>query len=299
MNAKGIPFVLSDESVNSHGTWVKTEGIDLGRFEKNPVMLWSHDSSFPPIGRWENIRKEDGKLLADAVFDENDALAQALKGKVEQGLLKACSIGFYVKKYSSDECDIKPGQRYETIAESELLEASLCAVGSNANAMRLYNAKGEVIELSNASGIRESGMKELRTNTNNIMTEEEVRAMQEEITQLRQYKADAEKEAAEREEKARKELVENAVRSGKIRKSEEAVWLQLAKDNYESAKMALDALPEAESIASRMKQARKNSYDGKSWQELDREGRLLELKRENRELFETLYKEEFGKDYID
>lgn len=35
-------FVLSDESVNSYGFRVLTDGIALDNFKKNPVMLWNH-----------------------------------------------------------------------------------------------------------------------------------------------------------------------------------------------------------------------------------------------------------------
>lgn len=299
-NKQAMTFVLSDESVNSHGTWVKTSGIDLKRFKANPVMLWSHDSAFPPIGKWVNIRVEGDRLLADAEFDEKDALAQALKSKVEQGLLKACSIGFYAKKFSNKQEDIKPGQTYETITESEIIEASLCAVGSNANAMKLYTDEGELIELSNESGRRLSGMKRLTINQDKNMTEEEARVLLEENEQLKAYKAQKEQEEAQREETQRKELVANAIKSGKITKNEEAVWLQLAKDNYESAKLALDAIKPYESIAERMRVAQGGSqskYARKSWRELDRMGRLAQLKAEDRELFERLYKEEFGKEY--
>lgn len=213
-NKQAMTFVLSDESVNSHGTWVKTSGIDLKRFKANPVMLWSHDSAFPPIGKWVNIRVEGDRLLADAEFDEKDALAQALKSKVEQGLLKACSIGFYAKKFSNKQEDIKPGQTYETITESEIIEASLCAVGSNANAMKLYTDEGELIELSNESGRRLSGMKRLTINQDKNMTEEEARVLLEENEQLKAYKAQKEQEEAQREETQRKELVANAIKSG-------------------------------------------------------------------------------------
>ena len=59
-------FVVSDESVNSYGYTILTAGIDLSRFEKNPIMLLQHDSK-NIIGKWENVRIEDNKLLADAV----------------------------------------------------------------------------------------------------------------------------------------------------------------------------------------------------------------------------------------
>ena len=36
-------FVISDESVNSYGYIVKTDGIDITAFERNPVMLYMHE----------------------------------------------------------------------------------------------------------------------------------------------------------------------------------------------------------------------------------------------------------------
>jgi len=34
-----------------------------------------------PIGRWDNVRIEDGKLLADPVFDTEDENARKIAGK--------------------------------------------------------------------------------------------------------------------------------------------------------------------------------------------------------------------------
>lgn len=73
-------FVISDESVNSYGYIVKTDGIDTTAFERNPVMLYMHERK-TVVGRWENIRKEGVKLLADAVFDESTELGKTVKAK--------------------------------------------------------------------------------------------------------------------------------------------------------------------------------------------------------------------------
>lgn len=298
-----MTFVLSDESVNSHGTWVKTSGINLERFKKNPVMLWSHDSAFPPIGKWENIRVEGDKLLADAVFDTDDALAQAYKRKVESGLLKACSIGFYAKKFSSDVADIKPGQRFETIVEAELIECSLCSVGSNENAMVLMNAEGERLEM-NERGFVALGMK-LIGNSNNIdnsMSEEltqlkaDLHAKEDELVKLRAYKQAQEQAEKERLEEARKELIENAINERKINATVKQVWLRLAEVDFETTKLALADMPSIDSIHP-MKPENKSAFEGKSWKDIEREGKLSELQVTNFDLFKELYKKEFGVEY--
>ena len=298
-----MTFVLSDESLNSHGTWVKTSGINLERFKKNPVMLWSHDSAFPPIGKWENLRIEGDKLLADAVFDKDDALAQAFKRKVESGLLKACSIGFYAKKFSSDVADIKSGQRYETIVEAELIECSLCSVGSNENAMVLMNAEGERLEM-NERGFVALGMK-LIENNNNIdknMSEEltqlkaDLQAKEDELVELRAFKQAQEQAEKERLEEARKELIENAINERKINATMKQVWLKLAEVDFETTKLALADMPSIDSIHPKEPES-KSAFEGKSWKDIEREGNLSKLRATNFELFKELYKTEFGVEY--
>lgn len=152
---KPLTFVISDESVNSHGTRILTAGIDLATFKRNPIMLWMHNRAWRgttdevlPIGRWENVRKEGEKLLADAVFDEKDTFAQAIKSKVEQGIISMASIGIDIIATSDDKAVIVQGQRYPTIIKSRLKECSLCDIGSNSNALKLYDEFGEELKLS-------------------------------------------------------------------------------------------------------------------------------------------------------
>ncbi len=149
--AKRHKFTLSDESVNSYGGRVITEGIDLIKFRKNPVALWMHrrySNDDLPIGKWENLKVEDGKLVGELVFDQEDEFAQRLESKVEQGILSAVSIGFRITKLSEDKADVVKGQTMMTITGSELMEVSLVDIPSNGNAVKLYDADGEVVELN-------------------------------------------------------------------------------------------------------------------------------------------------------
>ena len=142
-------FILSDESVNSYGFWVKTVGIDLKQFKKNPVMLYDHRQySLMPIGKWTNIRIEDGKLLADAEFDQEDELAQQIEKKVENGILRGVSIGFNALSLSEDKEVLKPGQTRPTVTKSIILEASITPFPANRNSLKLQDSNGELIELS-------------------------------------------------------------------------------------------------------------------------------------------------------
>lgn len=148
-------FILSDESVNAYGTRILTAGIDVSLFKRNPIMLWGHHRTYRgtkdevlPIGKWENIRKEDNKLLADAVFDTDDPFAQSIKSKVEQGILSMCSIGINIVATSDDKTVIAMGQTRPTVVKSMIFEASICDIGANRNALKMYDEYGSALNLS-------------------------------------------------------------------------------------------------------------------------------------------------------
>lgn len=157
-NSEKKTFVLSDESVNSYGFRVLTGGIALEAFRKNPVMLWNHtrswtdsDNAMLPIGRWNDVRVEDGKLLADAEFDMDDPFAAKIARKVEKGIINMCSIGIVVVEDSNDPELLVKGQTRRTVTKCRLREVSVVDIGANANAVVLYDTDGNIMEL-NADG---------------------------------------------------------------------------------------------------------------------------------------------------
>lgn len=132
---KPITFVLSDESVNSYGFVVLTEGIDTSAFERNPVMLYMHNRDGNVIGRWENIRKVDKRLLGDAVFDDSTELAATVKKQVEKGFLRSVSIG--IEQIATEELN-----GVQTVTKCRLIEASIVDIPSNENAVKLFRRTG-------------------------------------------------------------------------------------------------------------------------------------------------------------
>ena len=130
-----ITFVLSDESVNSYGFVVLTEGIDTSAFERNPVMLYMHNRDGNVIGRWENIRKDGKRLLGDAVFDDSTELAATVKKQVEKGFLRSVSIG--IEQIATEELN-----GVQTVTKCRLIEASIVDIPSNENAVKLFRRTG-------------------------------------------------------------------------------------------------------------------------------------------------------------
>lgn len=129
-----ITFVVSDESVNSYGMVTLTDGIDTSRFEQNPVMFYMHERA-TIVGRWENIRKEDDKLLADAVFDDTTPIGKQVKDQVEKGFLRAASIGIEI-------VERKTIKGVDTVTKCILNEISIVDVPANENALKLYRRNG-------------------------------------------------------------------------------------------------------------------------------------------------------------
>ncbi|MDM1033817.1 HK97 family phage prohead protease [Myroides odoratimimus] len=134
-------FVASDQSIkNSLGFYVLTSGIDLKRFNDNPIMLNGHrvDNS-SVLGKWLDVAVEGELLLMTPEFDEGDDEALVIKGKVDRGYIKGCSIGFI---YNPEDFEWVGDKLILT--KCELYEVSIVAVPSNRNAIQLYNQNLEL-----------------------------------------------------------------------------------------------------------------------------------------------------------
>ena len=130
--------MLSDESVDRLGDIVEASGWDCKTFEKNPIALFNHDKNMP-IGRWSNLRVEKGSLRGrlDLANAGTSARVDEIRSLVEQGILRAVSVGFMPLKHVGMEKG--HGRRYQ---QQELLEASLVSVPANCNAMRIAKSIG-------------------------------------------------------------------------------------------------------------------------------------------------------------
>jgi len=53
-----LEAIVSTNDIDRHGEIVDIEGIDIKNYEKNPVVMWAHDYSLPPIGKTTSLTKE-------------------------------------------------------------------------------------------------------------------------------------------------------------------------------------------------------------------------------------------------
>lgn len=140
-DGRGMEFVLSDATVDRAGDIVEPTGWDLSAFLANPIALFGHQSSFP-IGKWTNVRVAGGKLIGrlEMAAAGTSARLDELRSLVEQGILRAVSVGFQpLEAEPIDKGRPHAGRRFKRQA---LLEASLVSVPANPAALSVAKALG-------------------------------------------------------------------------------------------------------------------------------------------------------------
>lgn len=326
-------FILHDDTVNTKGFRMLTEGADLSVFESNPVMLLNHDDWNLPIGRWENVRKEGNKILADAVFDDKDEKALVVSGKVDRGFIKAASIGAWPVESSEDPALMLPGQKYPTITKWTVREGSVCTIGSNHNALALYDKENKRVDLDNKEvliKLFDSGSNSNSLNINKSMSKvtELLKlsdnandgAIADEIKKIVSLNETLSKENGTlktdkdalvlklqsyetKEKEARKadsiKLVDDAIKLGLINAEGRAGWLDDFVRDFDSAKIRLSSIAPRGLISTQIKTDKGGSatdvkLQDKTFKEIVASDQIRELKKDP-ELYKQKFFEAYGK----
>ena len=300
-------IVISDESINTYGFWVRTDGIDLSPFLKNPVMLWNHNRDDHGTVIWKDLRIENGILTGEPVFDETDEFAVRIKKKYEAGILNACSMGFVPLEWSDTPEMLKEGQTVATVTRCRLMEISICDIPSNANAtVVLYDENSKTINLSDlpnkAIGPKINDMsKEIAKKLGldeNASLEACVEAIQKKDDRIATLEAENKtlKEQVKAGNNAKKaeavRLLDDAVKTGRIDAKARPQFEKLFELDHEAAKTALVALPERTPLTAKPPKGdaggdERSSWNYLDWMKKDPEG-LRKMKTEDPDRFKTL-----------
>lgn len=310
-------ILVSDQSVNSYDFSVLTAGIDLSRFEANPIMLFNHKRATSgktddvlPIGTWKDLSIEGDKMYATPVFDETDPFALRIKNKFDAKVLRAASIGIRIKDMALD----KENDTLQVLA-AQLVEISLVDIPSNQNAVAVYDdndermEEGEVLALmasaSPPSPTKNSvsmnykkslGLLGLTADASDEALAAKITALQaqaDENENLRAQVASYEAQEQERQAAAVTTLVDDAIAAKKITPDQRAAYIKLATADYESATSVLSAMSTVTRL-SEIPGASKSSQtkvEGKTFAELRKENPqiLMELKENDPEKYAELY----------
>jgi hypothetical protein len=299
----------------------------LEEFKKNPVMLLNHNDYSMPIGRWENIRKEGGKIIADPVFDDQDVTGREVKGKVERDFIRMASIGAWPPEEVDDNPVMKlEGQRGPTVTRWTVREASIVTIGGNHNAMAFYDrTTGDRIDMDDEEilirlfdipakfNFKRNNMKELAKilNLADTASESDVAMAMRQIVADRDRlknentiladRIDAVNKAEKDKQKAEAiALVDAAVKDGRLDAKAKDSYLKLFDADHESAKATIEALSKRKSVAGQLKDAEDNNavemadLQEKDWKTLDMEGKLVLLRDKYPDLYKSKFKARFG-----
>lgn len=140
---RGKQAVMSSAKVDRVGDVIDQAGWILGDFLKNPVMLYNHDHD-EPVGVWQDVKVEGGKLVGVPVFHpaEINPFAGKLAALYEGGWLKAFSVGFRVLKAEPIPGSERGGW---LIREAELMECSAVVIPANTDALLGAKAGARIV----------------------------------------------------------------------------------------------------------------------------------------------------------
>jgi HK97 family phage prohead protease len=132
-------FVISDESVDRHGTIIKMAGWDLSNYEKNGIVAYQHNtfSDDPDMIVGKGRAWVDGSTLYGEVEFEpegSNPIADKLVKKLEFGSIRATSVGFNPSEWSRGISDNGEDNNVIYFRKQELLEWSIVNIPSNPNA---------------------------------------------------------------------------------------------------------------------------------------------------------------------
>jgi HK97 family phage prohead protease len=130
-----VTFCFSDGSVDRVGDTINPHGWQLSGFRANPVCLWAHDSSSPPIGRVLRTYISAERLMGQVQFASGDIypFADQVYRLVKNGFINSVSVGFQPIEWRfSDDDDRQFGIDF---IRQELLEISVVPVPANQNAL--------------------------------------------------------------------------------------------------------------------------------------------------------------------
>lgn len=269
-------FILNDETkVNSHGFYLLNAGGRFDRFNENPVMLYNHNAE-EAVGKWLNLRVEGECLEAECDFDMADERAARIAGKVERGYLRGASPGICVLK-AERRRDGVTNRDELYVTEWEMMEASVVSIPSNAGALSLKVYDREcrpvdetslkchlenIVRLSMDVDYSEKPINKENMEINlsaeacvalGVKQNADSAALSAAIVKL---KADNDRMNAEMDaerEKTATDLVELAIREGRITAEKRQSFMKLALSDFGMAKETLGAIPCKTSLSANLR----------------------------------------------
>ena len=127
-------------SEDRKGDVIDPSGWELDGYRRNPVFLWAHDRSLPPIGQARRIWVEDECLQAIVEFAPTE-FADEIADLYVRGFMRGVSVGFIPLETELREAS--NGRRGYLYRRQELLEISAVPVPMHSDALALRSREAE------------------------------------------------------------------------------------------------------------------------------------------------------------
>ncbi len=320
-------FLLTDSSVNSYGFRLLTSGYQMPLYAKNPIGYYMHLRDNGVLLKWDNLRVEGDKVFGKPCINLSNARGQQTVDEVEGGFLNAASFGHFVVLELSDEPALKlEGQTGPTITKWYNRECSLVDVPGNFNALKLYDAEDNEINLADFNKKFTSTMKQIiltaaQLAVLNLKADADTTAVDIVINDLVAKAAKVEglvqQLSAATTPKATPENALDAFKKTTVEKEvgdllaialnvDKKITVEVSNqlktmygEKPVELKALLGAMPAYTGVVSMLdktKDGLKNLAD-MSYKELDQNGKLEELKAKDPGTFKAKFKERYGVDY--
>ena len=138
-----VTAVISTEEIARDGAVIHQDGWDFTHYDRNPVVLFGHDDTSPPLARTVEHHVDAGKLIATAEFDAEDEGAMRIFSKIQRGYINATSVRWnpLTWEFRDGESDDDRGKRHEQAPQvlhfltQEMLEFSFIPIPADPNAL--------------------------------------------------------------------------------------------------------------------------------------------------------------------
>jgi len=141
-----LEFAISDGSIDRSYDTINPNGWELENYRNNPVVLWAHNSTMPPVAKSIREWVEGGQLKSQAQFvsREISAFGHSIARMYQEKFLNAVSVGFSAKEWKFTEENDRPlGIDF---IRQELLEYSCVPIPANPQAL-IDGAKSKKIDI--------------------------------------------------------------------------------------------------------------------------------------------------------
>lgn len=141
---RSLVLTINDAGQDRHRSKIPPSGLDLKAFKANPIVLWAHDASQPPIARALATYVDDSKAIkrtrsvAEFAPAEINPMGDTVYRMLKDGWIRGVSIGFRTLKVEPDAED----PNGYVISRAELLEYSVLPIPSNPRALKEARSAG-------------------------------------------------------------------------------------------------------------------------------------------------------------